>query len=64
MRQKYEPWRDLAMSRATWYRLGKPTTPRQKGASNAAIARLLNVSVRTVQRDARRQQLADRTSKE
>jgi hypothetical protein len=46
------------MSRASWYRHGKPETKPQK-VLQATIARLLHVSVRTIQRGAaeRRQEL-------
>ena len=30
IRQKDQPWIALGMSRATWYRLGKPDKPRRK----------------------------------
>lgn len=52
MRQKQseKPWQALGMSRATWYRRGKPTKPRMPKQTYQDIAQLTGVSVRTVQR--------------
>jgi uncharacterized protein YoaH (UPF0181 family) len=49
MRQS-KPWEMAGMSRATWYRHGKPTE-KPKRYSQADVAEILGVSVRTVQRD-------------
>jgi uncharacterized protein YoaH (UPF0181 family) len=43
-------WEMLGMSRAAWYRHGKPTE-KPKRYSQADIARILGISVRTLQRD-------------
>jgi len=55
---KDEPWLALNMSRATWYRLGKPTLPRKR--TLVELARLTDVSLRTIQRTAARQKLIER----
>lgn len=44
-------WEALGMSRATWYRLGKPTTKPEPRQTHKDIAKSLGCSVRTVQRD-------------
>ena len=45
------PWEEFGMSRATWYRHGKPTE-KPKRYTQADIAKVTGVSIRTVQRDA------------
>jgi predicted DNA-binding transcriptional regulator YafY len=50
MRQK-KPWEVIGMSRASWYRHGKPETKPQK-VHQATLAQVLGVSIRTIQRDA------------
>jgi len=41
------------MSRAGWYRYGKPTeNPKVKRVTQKQLAKTLNVSIRTIQRDA------------
>ena len=44
-------WEALGMSRATWYRRGKPTTKPQRALTQRAMAESLGVSLRTIQRD-------------
>jgi hypothetical protein len=51
MRRSARPWKMLGMSRATWYRHGKPTE-KPKRYRQADVAKILGVSVRTIQRDA------------
>jgi hypothetical protein len=48
MRQP-KPWQAIGISRATWYRHGKPTE-KPKRSSEAAQARAAGVSLRTHQR--------------
>ena len=51
MRQKDKPWIALGMSRATWYRRGKPTEPRVKVKRVDEVAAQVGApSVRTYQR--------------
>jgi hypothetical protein len=50
MRQTPEPWKAIGMSRATWYRHGKPNE-KPKRFTQADVARILGVSLRTTQRD-------------
>lgn len=60
MRQKATtppPWLALGISRATWYRLGKPQTKPQR-ITQAQAARESHVSVRNVQRAGRIQREA------
>jgi uncharacterized protein YoaH (UPF0181 family) len=45
-----QPWIALGMSRANWYREGKPTTKPTR-VTQKQIAQVTGVSVRTVQRD-------------
>jgi hypothetical protein len=47
MRQK--PWTAIGMSRASWYRHGKPTTKPVK-TTDAQLAKQLNIKLRTLQR--------------
>lgn len=47
-----KPWEEIGVSRATWYRRGKPTTKPSK-ITQAQAAKLMNVSVRSVQRAVR-----------
>jgi len=47
------PWETIGMSRATWYRRGKPTTKPTPRITQAHAAKTMNVSLRTVQRAAR-----------
>jgi hypothetical protein len=47
------PWETIGMSRATWYRRGKPTTRPTPRITQAQAAKTMNVSLRTVQRVAR-----------
>jgi hypothetical protein len=50
MRQKTgSPWLALGISRATWYRLGKPTTKPQR-LTQAQLARDYKISIRRLQR--------------
>jgi hypothetical protein len=52
MRQKAsQPWLALGMSRATWYRLGKPETKPERPMTQPLRARLMNVSLRSLQRE-------------
>jgi hypothetical protein len=54
MRQKAsQPWLALGMSRATWYRLGKPQTKPERPMTQPLRARLMNVSLRSLQRGER-----------
>jgi hypothetical protein len=53
MERAVKPWEKVGVSRATWYRHGKPKTklpPRRTQAQTAALAK---VSVRSLQRAAR-----------
>ena len=53
MRQKATaepPWLALGLSRATWYRLGKPQTKPPGRTTQAQQADKLDISVRTIQR--------------
>jgi predicted nucleotidyltransferase len=55
MRQKpsitsAQPWAAIGMSRASWYRAGKPTT-KPKRYTHAEIAKITGWSIRTIQRD-------------
>ena len=50
MRQKAQPWLALGMSRATWYRHGKPTEPRPKYKNAAERAAQFGQSLRSHQR--------------
>jgi uncharacterized protein YoaH (UPF0181 family) len=50
MRQK--PWEAVGMSRATWYRKGKPTEKPKSKVPQKQLAKTLGVSIRTIQRDA------------
>jgi len=43
------PWEALGMSRATWFRLGKPTTKPNRITQEQG-AKLQNVSARSIQR--------------
>jgi hypothetical protein len=47
-----QPWAKIGMSRATWYRHGKPATKPRK-VTQAQIAATMKVSVRTMQRTKR-----------
>ena len=50
---KLRQWEAIGMSRAGWYRYGKPTeNPRLKRVTQKQLAKTLNVSIRTIQRDA------------
>ena len=54
MRQKAsQPWLALGMSRATWYRLGKPETKPERPMTQPLRARLMHVSLRSLQRGER-----------
>jgi hypothetical protein len=54
MRQKAsQPWLALGMSRATWYRLGKPETKPERPMTQPLRARLMNASLRSLQRGER-----------
>jgi uncharacterized protein YoaH (UPF0181 family) len=48
---KLRPWEAIGMSRASWYRHGKPTKKPEPRQTQKDIAEVLGVSVRTVQRD-------------
>jgi hypothetical protein len=53
MRQKAHddpPWLALGISRATWYRLGKPATKPRPRRTQAQNARDFSISVRALQR--------------
>jgi hypothetical protein len=52
MRQN-NPWAAIGMSRASWYRHGKPTIKPPKSETRAEMARRLGVSERTVYRAAK-----------
>ena len=45
------PWEAIGMSRATWYRRGKPTTKQEPKQTQKDLAEAFGVSVRTIQRD-------------
>ena len=45
-----QPWLALGMSRATWYRHGKPSEKPPKRETQAGMAKRLGISVRTIQR--------------
>jgi hypothetical protein len=54
------PWSAIGMSRASWYRHGKPTT-KPKRYTCADIAKVTGWSIRTIQRDlakSRQEQIA------
>src|SRR5262245_3686634 len=51
MRQPQKPWEAIGMSRATWYRLGKPTEKPARTAPLREMAEAFGVSLRTIQRD-------------
>jgi hypothetical protein len=54
MRQKANPpWLALGMSRATWYRLGKPQTKPPQRMTQAQLAKLYQISLRRLQRSCR-----------
>jgi uncharacterized protein YoaH (UPF0181 family) len=55
-----QPWLALGMSRATWYRLGKPSEKPEERLTQKDIAEILNTSVRTIQRDRAKQREEDR----
>jgi uncharacterized protein YoaH (UPF0181 family) len=44
-------WEALGLSRASWYRRGKPTKKPESKTTQKDIAEILGVSLRTVQRD-------------
>jgi hypothetical protein len=44
MRQQDKPWEALGMSRATWYRHGKPTKPRKKVKNVHELAKFVGAS--------------------
>jgi len=44
-------WEAIGMSRATWYRHGKPLEKPEAKITQRELAQALNVSIRTVQRD-------------
>jgi len=46
-----KPWLAIGMSRASWYRHGRPTTKPKPRVTNRQIAEELGVSLRTVERD-------------
>lgn len=50
MRQEPPPWVALGISRATWYRLGKPERKPPPRLTQAQNARDADISVRTLQR--------------
>jgi hypothetical protein len=45
------PWEAIGMSRASWYRHGKPTEKPKRKTTHADIAKICGCSVRTIQRD-------------
>jgi hypothetical protein len=53
MRHLDKPWLKLGMSRATWYRRGKPTTRPRKSQSSKVAAAAFGMSLRTFQRTMR-----------
>jgi hypothetical protein len=53
VRQKDRPWIKLGISRATWYRLGKPATKPTKKPTQSQTAATLKIGTRTLQRAAR-----------
>jgi hypothetical protein len=59
MRQPSRPWELLGMSRASWYRHGKPTE-KPKRYTQADVAKIFGVSLRTIQRDLASQREKDR----
>src|SRR5262245_50136833 len=50
-RKQQQPWEAIGMSRATWYRLGKPTQKPDRKAPLREMAEAFGVSMRTIQRD-------------
>jgi hypothetical protein len=50
MRQTSKPWETVGMSRASWYRHGKPTEKPPKRETQAEAIKRLGGSVRTLQR--------------
>ena len=48
---KLRPWEAIGMSRASWYRHGKPTTKSKPKETQKDLSEILGCSVRTVQRD-------------
>jgi uncharacterized protein YoaH (UPF0181 family) len=54
-----QPWLALGMSRATWYRLGKPSEKPQR-VTQKNLAKIMGASVRTIQRDAAQMREEDR----
>ena len=50
MRQTPKPWDAIGVSRATWYRHGKPTQKPTR-VTQEQMAKAFGVSVRTIQRD-------------
>jgi hypothetical protein len=55
--QKQPPWIAIGMSRASWYRHGKPDTKPAR-MTQALKARMLDIGVRTIQRADRVMRLA------
>jgi hypothetical protein len=50
VKRKQKPWEAIGMSRASWYRYGKPTAKPSKPMMQREIARKVGVSLRTAQR--------------
>src|SRR5262245_17128917 len=59
MRQSPKPWEAIGMSRATWYRHGKPTEKPTR-YTQADVAKILGISLRTTQRDLARARQEER----
>jgi hypothetical protein len=50
---RQQPWDAIGMSRATWYRHGKPTTKPAKRKTDLQIAKMFGTSLRSMQRTKR-----------
>jgi hypothetical protein len=61
---KVRPWEAIGMSRATWYRRGKPTTKPTPLITQAQIAKMFGSSVRSMQRISRASRLAGEAIRE
>src|ERR1700732_3033760 len=60
---KVRPWEAIGMSRATWYRHGKPTTKPTKLKTHAQVAKMFGTSLRSMQRSKRALKLAPEIEK-
>ena len=50
--QSLKQWEAIGMSRASWYRHGKPSEKPDRRITQASIAKITGASLRTIQRDA------------